>query len=210
MFTGIIETVGVIKNTSTQSGVKTLTIEAPEITDDLSLGDSVAINGVCLTVTEKQTSIFKVEVITGTINVTYLEHLKTNDKVNLERAMLANGRFGGHFVSGHVDGKGIIKHISKRKDEWIIEISTDAQLLSQMIDKGSITVDGISLTIFKLYQHKFEIHLIPETRERTIFVNKKQGDEVHIETDLLFKYVQKITHQNNSNLSQEKLLNLGF
>ncbi|MEB7724611.1 riboflavin synthase [Mammaliicoccus fleurettii] len=210
MFTGIIETVGVIKNTSTQSGVKTLTIEAPEITDDLSLGDSVAINGVCLTVTEKQTSIFKVEVITGTINVTYLEHLKTNDKVNLERAMLANGRFGGHFVSGHVDGKGIIKHISKRKDEWIIEISADAQLLSQMIDKGSITVDGISLTIFKLYQHKFEIHLIPETRERTIFVNKKQGDEVHIETDLLFKYVQKITHQNNSNLSQEKLLNLGF
>lgn len=210
MFTGIIETVGVIKNTSTQSGVKTLTIEAPEITDDLSLGDSVAINGVCLTVIEKQTSIFKVEVITGTINVTYLEHLKTNDKVNLERAMLANGRFGGHFVSGHVDGKGIIKHISKRKDEWIIEISTDAQLLSQMIDKGSITVDGISLTIFKLYQHKFEIHLIPETRERTIFVNKKQGDEVHIETDLLFKYVQKITHQNNSNLSQEKLLNLGF
>ncbi|HCN60570.1 MULTISPECIES: riboflavin synthase [Mammaliicoccus] len=210
MFTGIIETVGVIKNTSTQSGVKTLTIEAPEITDDLSLGDSVAINGVCLTVTEKQTSIFKVEVITGTINVTYLEHLKTNDKVNLERAMLANGRFGGHFVSGHVDGKGIIKHISKRKDEWIIEISTDAQLLSQMIDKGSITVDGISLTIFKLYQHKFEIHLIPETRERTIFVNKKQGDEVHIETDLLFKYVQKINHQNNSNLSQEKLLNLGF
>ncbi|PTE33463.1 MULTISPECIES: riboflavin synthase [Mammaliicoccus] len=210
MFTGIIETVGVIKNTSTQSGVKTLTIEAPEITDDLSLGDSVAINGVCLTVTEKQTSIFKVEVITGTINVTYLEHLKTNDKVNLERAMLANGRFGGHFVSGHVDGKGIIKHIFKRKDEWIIEISTDAQLLSQMIDKGSITVDGISLTIFKLYQHKFEIHLIPETRERTIFVNKKQGDEVHIETDLLFKYVQKITHQNNSNLSQEKLLNLGF
>lgn len=210
MFTGIIETVGVIKNTSTQSRVKTLTIEAPEITDDLSLGDSVAINGVCLTVTEKQTSIFKVEVITGTINVTYLEHLKTNDKVNLERAMLANGRFGGHFVSGHVDGKGIIKHISKRKDEWIIEISADAQLLSQMIDKGSITVDGISLTIFKLYQHKFEIHLIPETRERTIFVNKKQGDEVHIETDLLFKYVQKITHQNNSNLSQEKLLNLGF
>ncbi|MBO3062200.1 MULTISPECIES: riboflavin synthase [Mammaliicoccus] len=210
MFTGIIETVGVIKNTSTQSGVKTLTIEAPEITDDLSLGDSVAINGVCLTVTEKQTSIFKVEVITGTINVTYLEHLKTNDKVNLERAMLANGRFGGHFVSGHVDGKGIIKHISKRKDEWIIEISADAQLLSQLIDKGSITVDGISLTIFKLYQHKFEIHLIPETRERTIFVNKKQGDEVHIETDLLFKYVQKITHQNNSNLSQEKLLNLGF
>lgn len=210
MFTGIIETVGVIKNTSTQSGVKTLTIEAPEITDDLSLGDSVAINGVCLTVIEKQTSIFKVEVITGTINVTYLEHLKTNDKVNLERAMLANGWFGGHFVSGHVDGKGIIKHISKRKDEWIIEISTDAQLLSQMIDKGSITVDGISLTIFKLYQHKFEIHLIPETRERTIFVNKKQGDEVHIETDLLFKYVQKITHQNNSNLSQEKLLNLGF
>lgn len=210
MFTGIIETVGVIKNATTQSGVKTLKIEAPEITDDLSLGDSVAINGVCLTVTERQASIFKVEVITGTISVTYLEHLKTNDKVNLERAMLANGRFGGHFVSGHVDGKGVIKHISKRKDEWIIEIATDAQLLGQMIDKGSITVDGVSLTIFKLYQHKFEIHLIPETRERTVFVHKKQGDEVHIETDLLFKYVQKITHQNNSNLSQEKLLNLGF
>lgn len=150
------------------------------------------------------------EVITGTISVTYLEHLKMNDKVNLERAMLANGRFGGHFVSGHVDGQGIIKHISKRQDEWIIEISAEAHLLNQMIDKGSITVDGVSLTIFKLYPQKFEIHLIPETRDRTIFVNKKQGDSVHIETDLLFKYVQKATGQNHSNLSEEKLLNLGF
>lgn len=210
MFTGLIETVGVIKNTSTNQGVKTLTIEATEIMDDLSLGDSVAVNGVCLTVTEKASSTFKVEVITGTISVTYLEHLKMNDKVNLERAMLANGRFGGHFVSGHVDGQGIIKHISKRQDEWIIEISTEAHLLNQMIDKGSITVDGVSLTIFKLYPQKFEIHLIPETRDRTIFVNKKQGDSVHIETDLLFKYVQKATGQNHSNLSEEKLLNLEF
>ncbi|MEK4393491.1 riboflavin synthase [Mammaliicoccus sp. FSL K6-3158] len=210
MFTGLIETVGVIKNTSTNQGVKTLTIEANEIMDDLSLGDSVAVNGVCLTVTEKASSTFKVEVITGTISVTYLEHLKMNDKVNLERAMLANGRFGGHFVSGHVDGQGIIKHISKRQDEWIIEISTEAHLLNQMIDKGSITVDGVSLTIFKLYPQKFEIHLIPETRDRTIFVNKKQGDSVHVETDLLFKYVQKATGQNHSNLSEEKLLNLGF
>ena len=161
MFTGLIETVGVIKNTSTNQGVKTLTIEATEIMDDLSLGDSVAVNGVCLTVTEKASSTFKVEVITGTISVTYLEHLKMNDKVNLERAMLANGRFGGHFVSGHVDGQGIVKHISKRQDEWIIEISTEAHLLNQMIDKGSITVDGVSLTIFKLYPQKFEIHLIP-------------------------------------------------
>jgi len=210
MFTGLIETVGVIKNTSTNQVVKTLTIEATEIMNDLSLGDSVAVNGVCLTVTEKASSTFKVEVITGTISVTYLEHLKMNDKVNLERAMLANGRFGGHFVSGHVDGQGIIKHISKRQDEWIIEISTEAHLLNQMIDKGSITVDGVSLTIFKLYPQKFEIHLIPETRDRTIFVNKKQGDSVHIETDLLFKYVQKATGQNHSNLYEEKLLNLGF
>ena len=201
MFTGIIETVGTIKNVSTKSGVKSLSIQAPEICDDLSLGDSVSVNGVCLTVTERNDSLFKVEVITGTISVTYLENLTVNDQVNLERAMLANGRFGGHFVSGHVDGKGIIKRITKRNDEW---------LLNQMIDKGSITVDGVSLTIFKLNQNSFEIHLIPETRLRTIFVNKKQGDSVHIETDLLFKYVQKITNQNNSQLSQEKLLNFGF
>ena len=201
MFTGIIETVGTIKNVSTKSGVKSLSIQAPEICDDLSLGDSVSVNGVCLTVTERNDSLFKVEVITGTISVTYLENLTVNDQVNLERAMLANGRFGGHFVSGHVDGKGIIKRITKRNDEWLIEIN---------VDKGSITVDGVSLTIFKLNQNSFEIHLIPETRLRTIFVNKKQGDSVHIETDLLFKYVQKITNQNNSQLSQEKLLNFGF
>lgn len=210
MFTGIIETVGTIKNVSTKSGVKSLTINAPEICDDLSLGDSVSVNGACLTVTEKQTPQFKVDVITGTLSVTYLENLTVNDQVNLERAMSANGRFGGHFVSGHVDGKGKIKRITKKQDEWIIEITTDEQLLNQMIDKGSITVDGISLTIFKLNQHSFEIHLIPETRERTIFVNKKQGDNVHIETDLLFKYVQKITNQNESGISKGKLLNLGF
>lgn len=210
MFTGIIETVGTIKNVSTKSGVKSLSIQAPEICDDLSLGDSVSVNGVCLTVTERNDSLFKVEVITGTISVTYLENLTVNDQVNLERAMLANGRFGGHFVSGHVDGKGIIKRITKRNDEWLIGINVDESLLNQMIDKGSITVDGVSLTIFKLNQNSFEIHLIPETRLRTIFVNKKQGDSVHIETDLLFKYVQKITNQNNSQLSQEKLLNFGF
>ncbi|WP_323704521.1 riboflavin synthase [Mammaliicoccus sp. Dog046] len=210
MFTGLIETVGVIKNVNTKSGVKSISIYAPEITDDLSLGDSVAVNGVCLTVTEQNASVFTVEVITGTISVTYLERLTINDKVNLERAMLANGRFGGHFVSGHVDGKGTIKRITKRNDEWIIEISINDDLIQQMIDKGSITVDGISLTIFKLNQHSFEIHLIPETRERTIFVNKKQGDEVHIETDLLFKYVQKITQQSNTNISKERLVNLGF
>ena len=116
MFTGIIETVGTIKNVSTKSGVKSLSIQAPEICDDLSLGDSVSVNGVCLTVTERNDSLFKVEVITGTISVTYLENLTVNDQVNLERAMLANGRFGGHFVSGHVDGKGIIKRITKRND----------------------------------------------------------------------------------------------
>ena len=128
MFTGIIETVGTIKNVSTKSGVKSLSIQAPEICDDLSLGDSVSVNGVCLTVTERNDSLFKVEVITGTISVTYLENLTVNDQVNLERAMLANGRFGGHFVSGHVDGKGIIKRITKRNDEWLIEINVDESL----------------------------------------------------------------------------------
>ncbi|GGI40501.1 riboflavin synthase [Mammaliicoccus stepanovicii] len=210
MFTGIIETVGTIINVKSTSGVKSMQIHAPEITDDLKLGDSVSVNGVCLTVTEKQETSFKVEVITGTISVTYLDTISINDQVNLERAMLAGGRFGGHFVSGHVDGKGNIKRISKKKDEWIVEIAVDKSLLNQMISKGSVTVDGISLTIFNLNDRSFEIHLIPETRNRTIFANKKQGDHVHVETDLLFKYVEKITNQSKDGISQEKLLKLGF
>lgn len=210
MFTGIIETIGEIKKVNNHQGVKSLEIYAPEICDDLSLGDSVAVNGVCLTVTKRIKNHFTVDVITGTRNITYLDTLSTNDTVNLERAMLANGRFGGHFVSGHVDGKGRVKSIVKRNDEWIIEIDVKEKLLNQMIDKGSVTVDGISLTIFNVYNRSFEIHLIPETRERTVFSTKKQGDNVHIETDLLFKYVQKVTQTKSETLTFDKILSNGF
>ncbi|MDR9832109.1 riboflavin synthase [Staphylococcus coagulans] len=209
MFTGIVEEIGTIEKIQKQNPTTELTIQCQHILTNMHIGDSISVNGTCLTVTTFNAHSFSVEVILGTENKTYLAELKTGDKVNLERALLATGRLGGHFVQGHVDGKGRIKQIQSSQNEWIYTIEAPTHLMEQMISQGSIAVDGISLTIFKKHPHTFDIHLIPETRKSTTLSTKKQGDPVHLETDMLFKYVQSIITQ-KSDLSMEDLLKAGF
>ena len=176
----------------------------------MHIGDSISVNGACLTVIDFKQNQFSVQVIKGTENKTYLANIKENDEVNLERAMSGSGRFGGHFVLGHVDAKGTIINIRETPNSRIVSIKASDSVIKQMVKQGSITVDGVSLTIFDLHQHSFDIHLIPETRRSTILSNKKMGNEVHLETDVLFKYVESIVGKNKSDLSVDKLKAYGF
>ncbi|EKU50282.1 riboflavin synthase [Staphylococcus massiliensis] len=210
MFTGIIEEVGEIKRMNKSGPVVEITIGCDKILEDMHIGDSISVNGTCLTVTSFTNESFTVDMIQGTESITYIAKLKQGDRVNLERALLATGRLGGHFVQGHVDGQGTIASIKASENEWIYTIKCDEKLLNQMVQQGAIAVDGISLTIFKLTQTYFEIHLIPETRKATILKDKSTGDPVHLETDMLFKYVEKLSQQKGSELTKEKLLKYGF
>lgn len=144
-----------------------------KIIEDMHIGDSISVNGACLTVIDFKQNQFSVQVIKGTENKTYLANIKENDEVNLERAMSGSGRFGGHFVLGHVDAKGTIINIRETPNSRIVSIKASDSVIKQMVKQGSITVDGVSLTIFDLHQHSFDIHLIPETRRSTILSNKK-------------------------------------
>ena len=210
MFTGIVEEIGIVKSIRTQQSVRTLDISCQKIIEDMHIGDSISVNGACLTVIDFKQNQFSVQVIKGTENKTYLANIKENDEVNLERAMSGSGRFGGHFVLGHVDAKGTIINIRETPNSRIVSIKASDSVIKQMVKQGSITVDGVSLTIFDLHQHSFDIHLIPETRRSTILSNKKMGDEVHLETDVLFKYVESIVGKNKSDLSVDKLKAYGF
>ena len=210
MFTGIVEEIGVVKNVQIRQSVRTIEIEAHKIIEDMHIGDSISVNGACLTVIDFSPTSFTVQVIKGTENKTYLANIKENDEVNLERAMSGSGHFGGHFVLGHVDAKGTIINIRETPNSRIVSIKASDSVIKQMVKQGSITVDGVSLTIFDLHQHSFDIHLIPETRRSTILSNKKMGDEVHLETDVLFKYVESIVGKNKSDLSVDKLKAYGF
>ncbi|UXR68895.1 MULTISPECIES: riboflavin synthase [unclassified Staphylococcus] len=209
MFTGIVEEIGTIQSIKKQNPTTELTIQCEKILSDMHIGDSISVNGTCLTVVRFDATSFTVQVITGTENKTYLGTLSTGQPVNLERALLATGRLGGHFVQGHVDDKGTILNIKQSQNEWIYTIKAPDHILKQMIPQGAIAVDGVSLTVFKKGTTSFDIHLIPETRKATILSMKRQGDPVHLETDMLFKYVENITRQNNG-VSMDSLLRAGF
>lgn len=212
MFTGIVEEVGIISQSHMYDSVRTLEITAHKILEDIHIGDSISVNGACLTVVAYTSDTFSVQVIKGTENKTYLADIKQNEEVNLERAMSGNGRFGGHFVLGHVDELGTISRIRQTANSQIVNIKASPQLLNQMVKQGSITVDGVSLTIFDKHSSSFDIHLIPETRRSTILANRKVGDSVHLETDVLFKYVENIVGKNGSSsqLTADKLQSFGF
>ena len=210
MFTGIVEEIGIVQHVRSEKSVRTLEIKANRILEDMHIGDSISVNGACLTVIDFNDTAFSVQVIKGTENKTYLADLQRQAEVNLERAMSGNGRFGGHFVLGHVDELGTISKINESANPKIISIKTSKNVLNQMVQQGSITVDGVSLTVFDLHETTFDIHLIPETRKSTILSDKKVGDAVHLETDVLFKYVENIMNHQKSELTEDKLRAFGF
>lgn len=197
MFTGIIEEKGTVKTISGSGDAIKMTIRAPKVLEDVHLGDSIAVNGVCLTVTGFNKQEFSVDMMPETLKSTSLKNLSSGSKVNLERAMAANGRFGGHFVSGHVDGTGTILKKQSKANAVYYEIGVDQSLINYMLLKGSVTVDGTSLTIFGLTDKTFTISLIPHTLSETILGSKSSGDIVNIECDIIGKYIQNFIIKGN-------------
>jgi riboflavin synthase len=190
LFTGIVEEKGKINRIKQAGDAIVMTIEAAKILTDVKEGDSIAVNGVCLTVTHFNDKLFTVDLMPETVRSTSLKDLQVTSSVNLERAMAANGRFGGHFVSGHVDGMGTI--MSKRPEHNAVyyEIKISPELRKYMMMKGSICVDGTSLTIFGLSDDTVTVSLIPHTLEETVLGEKGPGDNVNIECDMLAKYIE--------------------
>ena len=192
MFTGIVEELGTVKKIKKGANSAVFTIRAEKILDDLKTGDSVAVNGICLTVTACLEDGFTADVMHETLRRTNLGELKSGSKVNLERAMAANGRFGGHIVAGHVDGTGTISSMKKDDNAVWITIDTSAAILKYIISKGSITIDGGSLTVAKVDNKSFAVSVIPHTGQNTTLLDKKPGDTVNLENDMVGKYVEKL------------------
>jgi len=215
MFTGIIEEIGTISAVRRNPLEAKLTIFAEKIFSDLKIGDSVAVNGVCLTASEISGNTFTADVMNETFHRSSLSELKSGSHVNLERAMAADGRFGGHIVAGHVDGTGIITNIKKDDNAVWYTISADSSIMKYIIEKGSVAVDGISLTVAEVLKDSFSVSVIPHTAKETILSQKKLGDTVNLENDLVGKYVEKLLNYNHdekpkSRITREFLANAGF
>ncbi|MBI4857678.1 MAG: riboflavin synthase [Acetobacterium woodii] len=192
MFTGIIEEVGKITAVVRGQRSSQLWVQGAVIMDDLKLGDSVAVNGVCLTVSQLSGNKWMADVMSETLRRSNLGDLKGGSAVNLERAMPANGRFGGHMVAGHIDGTGHIIQITKDDNAVIFEIEASQQILRYIIKKGSIAIDGISLTVVDMTANSFKVSVIPHTVKQTILGVKKAGDPVNLENDLVGKYIERL------------------
>lgn len=191
LFTGIVEEIGTVDRMVQQGEAIVLTIQAQRILGDVHLGDSISVNGVCLTVTSFTNNKFTVDIMPETVRATSLQTLKKGSHVNLERAMAANGRFGGHFVSGHVDGIGKIMKKNRVSNAVYYEIEVPDDLRRFILLKGSICVDGTSLTVFGTTNQSFTISLIPHTMTETILGEKGIGDIVNLECDMLAKYIEQ-------------------
>lgn len=194
MFTGIVETVGSVKSIRRKDKAIELFIDSALICEDLKLGDSISVNGVCLTATSIAKPQFSVDVIHETIRSSSLNKLTSNSKVNLERAMPMNGRFGGHIVSGHVDGVGTIRKILNDGNSIIYTIEAPENVMRYTIDKGSITIDGISLTVASVSERSFQVAIIPFTASETTLSLRKVGDTVNLESDLVGKFIEKMVN----------------
>jgi riboflavin synthase len=192
MFTGLIEEIGRLQSIHKGAKDYQLVIEASAILNDVNIGDSIAVNGVCLTVTTYNETSFVVDVMPETIKATSLHALSPGSKVNLERAMTPQRRFGGHFVSGHVDGTGTITRIRPERNAVYFMIETKPELLKYMVPKGSVAVDGISLTVVDVTDKTFSVSIIPHTLTSTILHTKQVGDLVNLECDMLAKYMERL------------------
>ncbi len=190
MFTGLIQEVGIIDSVKTNTEGKEFIIKAPILIKEISIDDSVATNGVCLTATSIVGDTFKVQAVHMTLEKTSIGSLKTGDKVNLELSLRPTDRLGGHFVQGHVNALGQIKQISTRGGNWEIEVSFPQDLRKYMISEGSITLDGISLTIARLTDQSLTVAIIPHTLEKTSLSSKNVGDHLNLEVDMIAKYIE--------------------
>ncbi len=193
MFTGIIEEIGMVRQKLSGEESGSLAIHAAVALEGTKLGDSIAVNGVCLTVTRLTDSGFTTDVMAETLRRSNLGLLEPGSQVNLERAMAANGRFGGHIVSGHIDGTGKIRSMRQEGNAVWVTVAASWEILALIVEKGSITIDGISLTVARLQEEAFQVSIIPHTAGETTLLKKRPGDLVNLENDIIGKYVQRLT-----------------
>ena len=216
MFTGIVEEIGSVIRIMEGQNSSILSIKGHRIFEDLHLGDSVAVNGVCLTVSKLAGQSFDADTTSETLARTSLGTLRAGSFVNLERAMAANGRFGGHIVTGHVDGTGIISMIRRDGKTVWVTITADNSILKYIVEKGSIAVDGISLTVASTTQDSFSVAVIPHTERSTTHLTKSQGETVNLECDMIGKYVERFIARMQKNepqrcaITEECLSKAGF
>ena len=214
MFTGIVEEIGIVRNVI-DSEFGSITIDAKKVLEDVHIGDSIAVNGVCLTVTSFNSHSFTADVMGETVRRTSLSQLNKGSGVNLERAMSANGRFGGHIVSGHIDSVGKISSMKRDGNAIWVTIDTSYDTLRYIVEKGSICIDGISLTVTNVTNVGFSVSVIPHTMNETTLLNKKVGDSVNLETDIIAKYTERLLRlkkidENKSKIDMDFLESCGF
>ncbi len=204
MFTGIIEETGTVKKIIGHQISGYIEIRASKVLSGTKIGDSIAVNGVCLTVTQIRGDSFVADVMAETLRKTNLGQLPIGAKVNLERAMAANGRFGGHIVSGHIDGTGTIQSLQPEGNAVWVTIQAPSSILHFIVNKGSIAIDGISLTVAYVDDRVFKVSVIPHTGEETTLLNRKSGDIVNLENDVVGKYVEKLLHPYKEGVMNQK------
>jgi len=220
MFTGIVMETGELKRKISSSNKYQLQISANKVLEGIKNGDSIAVNGVCLTVVKNTASSFTADVMPGTLNATNLSNLQRGDPVNLEQAVKADSFMGGHIVTGHIDGTGTVLNIKKEDNAKLVELAIDDNLMQYMVEKGSVSLNGVSLTIYKLKEESLIVSLIPETVSETNLKDVKVGSVLNIEADIIGKYVNKMLGKmgmtdkkddnKNSGLDKEFLKENGF
>lgn len=215
MFTGIIEEKGSIRHISISGTSGNISVVADTVLGGTVIGDSIAVNGVCLTVTALRPDGFSADVMAETIRQTGLGSLSPGSMVNLERAMAADGRFGGHFVTGHITGTGSIDRMWKEENATWVSINAPSEILRYIVERGSIAIDGMSLTVAYVDDASFRVSIIPHTADNTTILDHNPGDVVNLEIDIIAKYIEKLIQGNNnssvaSNLTMDRLLEEGF
>ncbi len=210
MFTGIVEEVGTVKALQFGSITGTIEVKAATVLEGTKIGDSIAVNGVCLTVIALAPDGFTADVMPETLRRSNLGELRPGSPVDLERAMAADGRFGGHIVSGHIDGTGTITEQRREGNAFWVRIQAPAQVLRLIVEKGSIAIDGISLTVATVSSQDFQVSIIPHTGSETILLTKRPGDVVNLENDIIGKYVQKLMTPTEPTQTRESKLTLEF
>jgi riboflavin synthase len=218
MFTGLIEAIGEAREVRRAGSEATLTLQVSSSFADCRPGDSIAVDGVCLTITGIRGNLLDLDLSRETLERSTLKELKAGGVVNLERAMRLSDRLGGHLVSGHVDGTGVLKGIKREGRSWLIQINIDPSLSRYLIEKGSIAVDGISLTITSCSDNSFSVAIIPETTRQTTLLRKKVGDTVNVEIDMISKYIKKFISEKQgakpkeprSSIDKDMLRRYGF
>lgn len=203
IFTGIIEELGVVKSIAINGTSGCITIKAQKVLEGTQLGDSIAVNGTCLTVTSINSDGFSADVMAETVRRTSLSQVGKGDMVNLERAMILNGRFGGHIVSGHIDGTGTITKYTKEENAIWVTIKAPEEILDLIVEKGSICIDGISLTVATVSDRDFQVSIIPHTAKETTLIHKKVGSLVNLENDIVGKYIKKLMENKQEEQSKK-------